>query len=314
MGEYDIDRVVELLDSGEFLWTDLCWTQGMAGWAPLSALRGEIAAAKAFPPVAAAAAPVASGRRLRQAPPAQPAASQANAPAASGWAWVVGGVTLGALVGLLTAHLFPNVVEVDRPVEKIVEKIVDRPVEVIRTVERRVDVPAALSAEQKAAEVFFRRFFDFNEHKKGNALFKVSNRVKVFTNFSGDGKYAVSEGLVRAKVESVFRSQGFKVLTEDSKESPYSIIDINGNILDSGSRPGISVSGSYSIEISQFVHFMSSSDDASPSTMVIKDAELTLYRKGGVLIYGSQHFGDIPEAYEKFAQQAAGELRKAYDN
>ena len=51
----------------------------------------------------------------------------------------MGGVTLGALVGLLTTHPFPNVVQVDLPfektVEKIVERVVDRPVEVIRTVE-----------------------------------------------------------------------------------------------------------------------------------------------------------------------------------
>jgi hypothetical protein len=224
--------------------------------------------------------------------------------------WIVGGVTLGVLVGLLTTQLFPNTVLVDRPVEKIVE----RPVEVIRTVEKRVDVPAVLTAEQMAAEVFFRRFFDVTEHKKGNPLFKVSNRVKVFTNFSGDGKHVFSEGLVRSRVESVFRNQGFTVLSEDSKEYPYSIIDINGNILDSGSRVGVSVSGSYSIEISQYVNFVSSSDIASPSGIVIKSADLMLFRKAGVLVYGSQHFGEIPGAYEKFAQEAAGELRKAYDN
>jgi len=310
MGEYDIDRIVELLDSGEFLWTDLCWAQGMAGWAPLSALRTEIAAAKAFPPVVATPTPVASGRRRMQSPTAQMAAPQTSAPGVAGWVWIVGGVALGVLVGLLTTHLFPKVVTVDRPVEKIV----DRPVEVVRTVERRVDVPAALTAEQKAAEVFYRRFFDVTEHKKGSPLFKVSNRVKVFTNFSGDGKHVFSEGLVRSRVESVFRDQGFRVLSEDSKEYPYSIIDINGNILDSGVRAGVSVSGSYSIEISQYVNFVSSSDAASPSGMVIKSADLALFRKAGVFVYGSQHFGEIPVAYEKLAQEAAGELRRANDN
>ena len=320
MGEYDIDRVVELLDSGEFLWTDLCWTQNMAGWAPLSALRGEIAAAKAFPPVAAAPAPVASGRRLRQAPPTQVAASQANAPAVSGWVWVVGGVTLGALVGLLTAHLFPNVVEVDRPVEKIVDRpvevvrVVEKPVEVLRTVEKRVEVPASLTSEQKDAVVFSRRFFDFNEHKKGSRLFNLSNLVLVVPNMSGNGTYAFSEGLVVARVENAFRNQGFKVVSKESKEYPVSVVYVEGIFLDAGSRPGLTVAGSYGISICQPVRYVNFFDSSPPETTIIKNADLPLYERNGILHYGSNHFDKILSTYDKLAQEAAGQLRKAKDN
>jgi hypothetical protein len=310
MGEYDIDRIVELLDSGEFLWTDLCWAQGMAGWAPLSNLSAEVAAAKAFPPVAAMPMPLASGRRRMQAPSSQMTTPQATTPSVAGWMWIVGGVTLGALVGLLTTQLFPNTVLVDRPVEKVV----DRPVEVIRTVERRVDIPAVLTPEQKAAEVFYRRFYDYKEHKKGLRLFNVSSRVKVMSYFSGDGMYALSEGLIRTKVESAFRAQGFKVLSEDSTEYPFNTIDVYGTVLDSGVSKGVSVAGSYGLEISQSITYLNNFETSLPSDVVIKSGNVELYRKSGAYFFGSQRFGDIVSAYERIAQEAAGELRKVNDN
>ena len=318
MGEYDIDRIVELLDSGEFLWTDLCWAQGMAGWAPLSNLRAEVAAAKAFPAVAAMPTPVASGRRRMQAPSAQVATTQASTPSVAGWMWIVGGVTLGALVGLLTTHLFPNTVLVDRPVEKIVEKfverVVDRPVEVIRTVEKRVEVPSLLSDEQKAAQVFFRRFFDLSDRKSGTRLLKISDRVKVITNISGGGSYAFSAGLAQAKVESAFRNQGFKVLSEQSNEYPFNVIYIDGAFVDSGTSPGLSVAGSYGIVICQPITYVSTFDNTPPASVVIKGGDVPLYERTGVLNYGSDHFNKIVQKYESFAQEAASELRKAYDN
>jgi hypothetical protein len=182
MGEFDIDRIVELLDSGEFLWTDLCWTQGMSGWAPLTQLRGAVAAAKAFPPVAAMAVPVASGRRRAQPPMPQASPSQVTSSSVAGWGWIAGGVILGAVVGLLITYLFPNVVMVDRPVDRVVEK----PVEVVRFVEKRVEVPAVLSSEQQNAITFYSRFYDFPKHKRGSRLFGVSDRVKIITDFNGD--------------------------------------------------------------------------------------------------------------------------------
>ena len=314
MGEYDIDRIVELLDSGEFLWTDLCWAQGMAGWAPLSNLRAEVAAAKAFPAAAAMPTPVASGPRRMQAPATQVATTQASTPSVAGWMWIVGGVTLGALVGLLTTQLFPNVVQVDRPVEKIVEKVVDRPVEVIRTVERRVDVPAVLTAEQKMADTFFKRFYDLSERKKGARLFNLSDRVKVVLNFSGSGTHAFSEGLVRAKVESAFRGQGFKVLSDESTDYPFSVVHVNGVFLDASSTASPPVVGSYGISIAQPVIFVNSFDVAGPAGVVIKGGELPLYDLSGVMYYGSSRYGEIVDGYEKLAQEAAGELRKARDN
>ncbi len=322
MGEHDIDRIVELLDSGEFLWTDLCWTQGMAGWGPLTQLRGEVAAAKAFPPVAGMPMPVASGRRRMTAPPPQAVSLAATPAGSAGWWWIVGGVTLGALVGLLCSHFFPTIVQVDRPVDRIVEKTVEKPVEVVRTVEKPVEVvrtveklvPAQLTEEQKAAEVFYRRFYDISSHKKGSRLLNLSDRVKVISNISGGGTYAFSEGLVKAKVEAAFRSHGFKVLSSESKEYPFNVVYINGVFLDSGTNPGVSVSGSYGIEIAQPIFYVNSFDASAPSSVVIKDGDIVLYEKSGAMIYGSYRFGEIVEAYSKVAFEAASELRKANDN
>jgi hypothetical protein len=310
MGEFDIDRIVELLDSGEFLWTDLYWAQGMAGWAPLTGLRAEVAAAKAFPPVAAMPAPVPSGRRRAQPPMPQVSPSQVSSSSVAGWGWIAVGVTLGAVVGLLITYLFPNVVMVDRPVDRVVEK----PVEVVRTVEKRVDVPAALSSEQQKAEIFYSRFYDFAKHKKGSRIFGVSNRIKVFTIFNGSGMYAISEGHVKAKVESAFRSQGFRVLSEGSEEYPYSVIKVYGNLLDTGPPTGVTVAGAYGIEIFQSVTFLNSFDNAAPSDVVIKTQDLSLYGKWGSFFFGNQRFSEIVDAYVVLAEEAAGELRKANDN
>jgi hypothetical protein len=314
MGEFDIDRIVELLDSGELLWTDLCWAQGMAGWGPLTGLRAEVAAAKAFPPVAALPALVASGRRRVPVAPGLVSPSQAAGPKSSGWAWVAGGVTLGAAVGLLTTFLFPQVVHVDRPVEKIVEKVVERPVEVVRFMEKRVSVPAELSAEQRAAEIFYKRFYDRTSHKEGGRLFNLSDKVKVYIGISGAGSRFFSEGLVKAKVESAFRAQGFKVLTEESREYPFSVVHVGGVFLDMGVDFNSIITGSYNVKICQPVYFVNSYDFSGPANVIIKNDELVLYERSGALFLGSLRYNEVIDAFEQFAQEAANELRKARDN
>ena len=330
MGEYDIDRIVELLDSGEFLWTDLCWAQGMAAWAPLSNLRSEVAAVKAFPAAAAMPTPIAPGRRHMQAPSPQVATTQAAAPGFAGWIWIVGGVTLGVLVGLLTTHLFPNVVTVDRPVEKIVEKIVDRPVEVIRTVEKvvdrpvevvrmvekRVEVPAELTAQQSASILFAQRLFDPSQQKLGMSLFKLSDKVKVVGGFEGEGAPRLSEGLVVARVETAFRRQGFKVLSADSKDYPFTLVRVGGVFLENkyGDGTVVGISGSYEIELLQPLIAFSAYDESGPDKCVIKVGNVKLYDRRGTLNYGVNNLYKIPEVFQRIAEESANDLRKAQDN
>ena len=308
MGEYDIDRIVELLDSGEFLWTDLCWAQGMAAWAPLSNLRAEIDAVKAFPSSASMATPVASGRRRMQVPTSQMAAPQAAAPSVAGWVWLVGGVTLGVLVGLLTTQLFPNIVQVDRPVEKIVEK----PVEVIRTVERA----SRLTSDQQTAIAFTNRLIDGKDLKVGVSLFKLSDKVKIINRIVGSGSAHSALSVVTARVESMFRQNGFKVLPLESEDYPYTIVYVGGVVLDNTDSNGrtTNLSGFHSVSMAQPITYFSTFDTIGSESMPIRKANMVLYEKRGAYYYGSSNFNKIPDLYSKSAEAAAAELRKAQDN
>ena len=312
MGEYDIDRIVELLDSGEFLWTDLYWAQGMAAWAPLSNLRAEVAAVKAFPAAAAMPTPVASGRRRMQATSPQVATTQAASPGVAGWTWIVGGVTLGALVGLLTTHLFPNVVQVDRPVEKTVEKIVDRPVEVIRTVERA----SRLTSDQQTAIAFTNRLIEGKDLKLGVSLFKLSDKVKIINRIVGSGSTHSALSVVTARVESMFRQNGFKVLPLESEDYPFTIVYVGGVVLDNTDSNGrtTNLSGFHSVSMAQPITYFSSFDTIGSESMPIRAANMVLYEKRGAYYYGSSNFNKIPDLYSKSAEAAAAELRKAQDN
>ena len=313
MGEFDIDRIVDLLDSGEFLWTDLCWCQGMAGWAPLANLRSEVAAAKAFPPVAAMPAPVASGRRPRQPVAGPTVAAPKVAAGSAGWWWAVAGISLGALIGLLTTHFFPTVVQVDRPVDRVVEKIVDRPVEVVRTVEKE----ARLTSEQRNALAFVDRILEGKDTKLGITLFKLSDKVKVISRVGGDGSSNPALSVVPARVESVFRRYGFRVLSADSEDYPFTIVYVGGVILqntDSSTGRTTSLSGFQSVALAQPVVYFSTYDEIGSSSMPIKKANITLYEKRGSFNYGSSYLTKIPDLYEKSAEMAAAELRKAQDN
>jgi hypothetical protein len=328
MGEYDIDRIVELLDVGEFLWTDLYWGQGMAGWSPMTNLRSEVLAAKTFPPVVAASRPAASGRRGMA-----PGGAPVSAPAASGvagWWWVLGAVVVGALAGLTTTHFFPTIVVVDRPVDKIVEKIVEKPVEVVRTVEKVVDrpvevvrmvdkiveVPTALTPEQQEALVLVERLHDPKRRTVGVGLFKVSEKVKILYDVEGAGSGHLNSGAIVSRVESAFRGHGFTVLPRDYKGSPYTIVTISGLFLEDTNSNGIvmSISGGYRITVSQPGLVLNPFDKAPSSSREIKIGLVDLYSRSGSIDYGSSNFYKVPDVFARVAEDCAKELRKAQDN
>jgi len=298
MGEFDIDRIVELLDSGEFMWTDLCWHQGMSAWAPLTNLRSEVAAAKAFPPVAGSPSPVVSGRR-RSPPPAATPVSAASRSA--GWWWVVAGASLGAIVGLLTAHLFPTIVQVDRPVEKIV----DRPVEVVRTVEKRVDVPAQLTPAQLEAIDFAQKRDDAYKREIGwgtTAMVPVHDKkIRVFVESQADPN-AVSVDAIRARVESVFRRNGFKILAEDDR-SDFASTFVIATLKCVDPKDENQISGSLGLSVKQYVFLA--------GVGIQKRAWVTMGDYGFTLQYGSNNYHKIPELYDDFAVRVANDLLKA---
>jgi hypothetical protein len=254
------------------------------------------------------ATPVASGRRRMQVPTSQMAAPQAAAPSVAGWVWLVGGVTLGVLVGLLTTQLFPNIVQVDRPVEKIVEK----PVEVIRTVERA----SRLTSDQQTAIAFTNRLIDGKDLKVGVSLFKLSDKVKIINRIVGSGSAHSALSVVTARVESMFRQNGFKVLPLESEDYPYTIVYVGGVVLDNTDSNGrtTNLSGFHSVSMAQPITYFSTFDTIGSESMPIRKANMVLYEKRGAYYYGSSNFNKIPDLYSKSAEAAAAELRKAQDN
>ncbi len=301
MGEFDIDRIVDLLDSGEFLWTDLCWCQGMQGWAPLANLRSEIAAAKAFPPVVAMPGPVVSARRPRQSVAGASAVNQAPSPSVAGYWWVVVGVSLGALIGLLTTHFFPTIVQVDRPVEKIVEK----PVEVIRVVEKRVDLPALLTAEQTEALDYFKQRNDANLREIGvdaTALLPVlEKKVKVFVYLDEVLRRSISVDAVRARIEAVLIRNGFTVLPESSKDFANTIINAGISRADADST--VEIAGEIGLTVYQYA--------VISGFGIQKRAWVIPVRYENSLKFGSAHFYQLPAKFEEYATRASADLLKA---
>jgi hypothetical protein len=312
MGEFDIDRIVELLDSGEFMWTDLWWHQGVTAWSPLTNLRQEVAAVKAFPPVTASPASVVSGNRRSAQPSGNPPAAQPARQAFSGWWWIVAGVSAGACVGLLTTVWFPNVVEV----EKVVEKVVEKPVEVIRVVEKRIEVPAKLTNEQNYSLLFADRLLDPKQHKPGISLFRLSDKVKVIGGLSGSGLRHVPEARIVARVEAAFRNQGFRVLPKDSTEYPYTVARIRGVFLENklGDASLLGVSGSYELELQQPIVCFNPHDTIGLDKCVIKTGNAIVFERSGTLNYGINNVDKITEIYGRISEEAANALRKAQDN
>lgn len=312
MGDFDIDRIVELLDSGEFLWTDLFWRAGASGWEPLSSLRPEIAAAKAFPPVTSAQSAVSGSRRMP--PRGQSVVPLAASQSSSGRRWMVGGALLGGLIGLAVNQMFPNIVHVERPVEVV--RTVEKPVEVIRTVEKLVEVPAKLTPEQNAALRFSERLFTPSERQVGVSLFKLSDRVKVVGLLEGKGAKWLSESLIIARVETALRQQGFRVLSRDSKEYPYTLVKVSGVFLEELGSYGslLSVSGSYELSLSQPVVYFSMHDQSDLEKTPIKVGYIKLHERGGTLNYGVSNLLRVTDVFQRVAEEVASDLRKAQDN
>jgi hypothetical protein len=287
MGEFDIDRIVDLLDSGEFLWTDLFWCQGVSGWTPLANLRSEVAAAKAFPPVAAMPAAVASGRRPRQPVAGASVVKPVPTPVFAGYWWVIAGVSLGALIGLLTTHFFPTVVEV------------------VRVVEKRVEVPALLTAEQTEAWDYFKQRKDANLREIGveaTALLPaLEKKVKVFVYLDDVLKRSISVEAVRARIEAVFIRNGFTVLPGDSKDFANTIINAGISRADADSTTEIA--GEIGLVVYQYALISGFG--------IQKQAWVIPVRYENSLKFGSTHFYQLPAKFEEYATRAAADLLKA---
>jgi hypothetical protein len=272
----------------------------MSNWAPLANLRSEVAAAKVSPPIAAA-----PNSARRRTPTVQAVSKESlGAGGAAGWGWVVGGVSLGALVGLLTAQFFPKIVErnVDRPVEVI--RTVDRPVEVIRTVEKKVEVPAALTESQVSAIRFAEAMEDAFKRDVGIGASSIvpvfDKKVKVYIESQAD-KSAVSPASIRARVETVLRRNGFTVVPEGDDEFVGTLIIASLDCLDRSDSDQIT--GSINLSVSQYGLFAGG--------QIQKRAWVTMVRHGMSIQYGKNNFYKIPQLFDDFAVEVSNDLMKA---
>lgn len=208
---------------------------------------------------------------------------------------------MGALVGLLTTHLFPHVVNVDRPVERIVEK----PVEVVRTVEKRVDVPAVLSPAQQEALEFVNKRDDAFKREVGigpTSMVPVfDKKIRVFVE-SQAGANAVAPSSIRARVESVLRRNGFEIIPESNSDDFASTLVVASlECVDPTDK--VQIVGSIRLTVNQYGLFAGG--------RIQKQAWVTMNEYGVTIQYGANNFYKIPELFDDFAVQASNDLLKA---
>ena len=262
--------------------------------------------------------------------------NRTGAPAWLIWVLLGGMVVMGFSGVVLGSLAFPREKLVEKPVEvvveKIVEKLVEKPVDrrvekvvekpieriVEKIVERKVEVPAKLTEVQVNGIAFAERAWSPKpEFTRPMGLQKLSDRVMVISNISGEGAHHISPGLVQSRVERMFRNAGFKVVESNSTEYPYSVVSLGGVFLESrtyNSQEVISVSGSYSIKIMQPLVFFSGWDKTPATEFKFMRALTPLYEDGGSLNYGRDNFYKVADVYGALAEEAAGALRKAQGN
>lgn len=236
--------------------------------------------------------------------------------------WGILAALLGALIvgGAAGSMLFPReqVVEkpievtvekrVEVPVEKIVEKQVDRivekPVEVVRTVEKRVEVPAKLTKEQEFGAGILERILEADRHDIGfgdKAIFPAQDKkIKIIVTGSDAAFRKLDKSEIAARVESVFRRDGFTVV-EAGGEYCETLVWVDASLLPS--NDGITLSGSLEITLQHNVMAFAGG--------LWKRAGLKSGVYGTNISYGSSNFYKIPSIFENLAVQASNDLSKA---
>jgi hypothetical protein len=233
--------------------------------------------------------------------------------------WLVFAVTITALVGLVAGKiLFSEVRLVEKAVEvtvekkvevpveviKTVEKRVEVPVEVVKTVEKKVEVPAEVSDYEKKAVKIVDAILDADSREIGiaaAALYPPEDKtIKVVVSVYDSAKPHLSASEIAARVESVFRREGFTVHPEDG---PYSatLIWVHVNLM--SLNEGRTLAGAVDVTVDQIGMFHHGG--------LWKRSYMSGNRYGHSLSYGSNHFHKIPGEIEALAIQAANDLAKA---
>jgi hypothetical protein len=209
-------------------------------------------------------------------------------------------------------------VEVVRTVEKPVEiiKVIEKPVEVVREVQKVVEVPAKFSAEQIDDLAIAQRLRDVKNIKFERSLFKQTNRVKVVNLINSESNVYLPKDLATARVETIFRNRGFKILSSDSTEFPFTVIVIKGVGLGVSNQGGTTLGSaiSYGMEIRQFVLYFPAATSRQMADSPIKHTEMILWEDGGLILKSRDGSADLTKPWEELAEQAANHLAKVNEN
>ncbi len=212
MGDFEIDRIAELMACGEFTESDLYYAEGMADWDVLASLKKEIEAARAFPPSNTQSVQPAPKRpkiktpppRKRQTPK-QVSRGHSRPASSAGGTPLVLPVIIGLSLGYLWTVLFPRekTVTVERIREVPVERVVATAAGSAITADdiRRLGLGAAVEGARLARNDEDKIF----PHGAGSVI-RVA--VKVTGSVANGG---VSEGKVKARVEQLLVSRGLRV-------------------------------------------------------------------------------------------------------
>lgn len=226
-------------------------------------------------------------------------------------------------VGYGSTHFFPKIIEVEKrvevPVEKRVEVIVEKPVEKIieKRVEvpvtRVVEVPAKLTNEQtnfiaEGKAVSLAGFWDDNSPR---CFGDGRKTVKVLVNMSDPAKSRIHEAAIKARVESIFRNNGFKI-TDSSSYNTLIIASLDLVQIEIGTRE-TGVAGVLSVQAEQLMTAklgwgLEGPNLTSSSYKRIFAKTLSYERLVSV---PADSYGTIPSKFENLAITASNDLMKA---
>lgn len=225
--------------------------------------------------------------------------------------------------GYSSTYFFPKIVEVEKrvevPVEKRVEVIVEKPVEKIIEkrvevpVERIVEVPAKLTSEQlsfiaEGKAVSLAGFWNDNSPR---CFGDKKKTVKVLVNMSDPAKSRTDGAAIRARVESIFRNNGFKI-TDSTNYNTLISVSVELIEIEIGTRE-TGVAGRLSIQVDQLVTakfgwgFESSNETSGGYKRFF--AETLSYET--LVSVPVNSYGTIPSKFENLAITASNDLMKA---
>jgi len=206
------------------------------------------------------------------------------------------------LGALLIYFLFPREKTVEKIVDRPVDRIVEKPVEKI--LEKTVEVPAKLTDLQKNGEFVLAGILEADSREIGinaAAVYPTTDKkIKVVIVGESESFKYVSKSQIVARVESVFRRNGFTVYNEDG---PYceNLVMISVGLL--SMNDGRTLAGDLRIDVNQVV--MGFAGGLWKKSFVVTTSHCQ------TISYGAAHYYEIPSLFEGFAVQACNDLSAA---